>query len=283
MVSYWADHVCNSYYLSSLSSTTITLTTSKLTSSFLTLKRHLTVSHILCSSTSFIAWASLETSCPGYNYCIQDKRFPEMPMQVVIVDGSLSSVLPVTSRMPKGGILGPLLFAIFINDLPSRASSSAVLMFADDTKCIHTIDAHLGRLLLQVDLQALFDWSEHWRLPFNCAKCKSMHITPPLNTDSISTSYLLNNLPICPVTSHRDLGVLLSSDISWSVHYSSIISKALKKFYFLRHSMSLFHLFRTKLFVYCSLIRPTLLYCSQVWCPHLVKDVKYFENVQHFL
>ena len=68
MASFRVDHVCNSYYLPSLPSATITLTTSKLTLSFLTLKRLLTVSHILRSSTSFITWASLETCCPGYNF-----------------------------------------------------------------------------------------------------------------------------------------------------------------------------------------------------------------------
>ena len=137
-------------------------------------------------------------------------------------------------------------------------------MFADDTKCIHTIDTHLDHFLLKVDLHALFDWSEHWRLPFNCAKCKSMHIIPPLKTDFISTSYLLNNFPICSVTSHRDLGVLLSSFISWSAHYSNIFSKVLKKFYFLRRSMFTSHWFRNKVSIYCSLILPTLLYCSQI-------------------
>ena len=79
--------------------------------------------------------------------------------QSVLIDGIHSSMLPVTSGVPQGSILGPLLFVIFINDLPNSIHSSRPLLFADDTKCIITICSPNDSVLLQNDLNLLADWS----------------------------------------------------------------------------------------------------------------------------
>ena len=75
-----------------------------------------------------------------------------------------SSLLPVTSGVPQGSILGPLLFIVYVNDLPVFVSESSLVMFADDWKCLHTISSPFDCLLLHRDLDSL--------QAFNPSKCK---------------------------------------------------------------------------------------------------------------
>ena len=63
-------------------------------------------------------------------------------LQCVAVNGSFSDFIPVKSGVPQGSILGPLLFIIYINDLPSVVQNSTVLLFADDTKCAKSVASH---------------------------------------------------------------------------------------------------------------------------------------------
>ena len=71
------------------------------------------------------------------------------------------------SGVPQGRILGPLLFLIFVNDLPSPVTSSHVYLFADDTKCLQSVCSSTDCHSLQRDLQNLFHWSKYWNLQFN--------------------------------------------------------------------------------------------------------------------
>ena len=58
-------------------------------------------------------------------------------VQCVSVNNSVSNVLPVVSRVPQGSILGPIMFWVFVNDLPAAVTSSLVLLFSDDAKCFN--------------------------------------------------------------------------------------------------------------------------------------------------
>ena len=82
--------------------------------------------------------------------------------QCVSINNSLSKCLPVLSGVPQGSILGPLLFLVYINDLPSAISSSNMFIFADDTKCFKMIKTESDIQviqLLQKDLTSLSHWS----------------------------------------------------------------------------------------------------------------------------
>ena len=95
--------------------------------------------------------------------------------QCVKVNSALSSWTQVSSGVPQGSVLGPLLFVLYINELPSLVSSN-LLMFADDIKLYRCIRSPEDCLILQNDINILLDWSKHWLLFFNVSKCKALHI-----------------------------------------------------------------------------------------------------------
>ena len=117
------------------------------------------------------------------------------------MNGHHSSILPVTSGVPQGSILGPLLFLVFINDLPDSVKFSKVYLFADDTKCSKIVDSVEDVNKLQSDINDITSWSKSWSLPFN--EMKSIVIqfcsSPPPQT-----SYTLAGLNI---TQHNSLNV----------------------------------------------------------------------------
>jgi len=90
----------------------------------------------------------------------------------VRVRGSCSEWIMVTSGVPQGSVLGPLLFLIFVQDLPDWIKNS-IMMFGDDTKIWTAIANGDDAESLQQDLNRLGDWSDKWLLKFNPAKCKS--------------------------------------------------------------------------------------------------------------
>ena len=97
--------------------------------------------------------------------------------QRVAVNGNFSSWKEVTSGVPQGSVLGPLLFLIFINDIDSSLTS-CISKFADDTKLYRKISNLDDALLLQKDLDKLFSWSQTWQMSFNADKCKVLHFGP---------------------------------------------------------------------------------------------------------
>ena len=93
--------------------------------------------------------------------------------QLVSINGCHSTVLPVWSGVPQGSILGPLLFLVYINDLPDVVSTSKVFLFADDTKCCLPITTPLDCDQLQENIDNLVHWSNKWNLHFNKSKCST--------------------------------------------------------------------------------------------------------------
>ena len=92
--------------------------------------------------------------------------------------------------------------------------------------------------------------------------------------------YLINELPISASNQQRDLGIIISSDLSWSCHISKIVSKAYKILGLLRRTFCSSNDITTKKRLYISLVRSQLMYGSQIWRPLLVKDMKLIESLQ---
>ena len=101
--------------------------------------------------------------------------FPEGRRQRILINGSKSSWFPVTSGIPQGSVLGPLLFAFYINHMPDVVASP-IHMFADDTNIFRQMTAQSDQVALQTDLRQLEAWTKKWQLRFNEEKCKVMHL-----------------------------------------------------------------------------------------------------------
>jgi len=93
----------------------------------------------------------------------------------VRVRGSFSDWIKVFSGVPHGSVLGPLLFLLFVIDLPEWIVGN-LKMFADDTKLWITLRSETDSATLQTDLDSLTAWSNWWLLKFSASKCKLMHI-----------------------------------------------------------------------------------------------------------
>ena len=94
------------------------------------------------------------------------------------------------------------------------------------------------------------------------------------------SEYIINDNKITAVTVHRDLGVNISSDQSWSQHIKLITARAYKILGLLRRTFSSYHLTGKKKILYISLVKSQILYCSQIWRPRLIKNIKILEQVQ---
>ncbi len=94
------------------------------------------------------------------------------------------------------------------------------------------------------------------------------------------SSYTIDDNLIPTNTTHRDLGVIASADLSWSHHYKNLASHAYKTLGLLRRSFRSTDCINAKKSLYLSLVRSQLLYCSQVWRPYLIKDIVLLEKIQ---
>jgi len=196
-------------------------------------------------------------------------------MQRVCLDGYSSAWVYVLSGVPQGSVLGPLLFLIFINDL-EYAILSLILKFADDTKVFGRVSNSAQRQLLQDDLEKLCAWADSWQMDFNVDKCKVMHI----GSRNKQFSYMMKGHQLDVVTTEKDLGVFISSNLKVAEHCYDAYSKANKMLGLVQRTIR--HR-NPDLMVrlYKSLVRPHLEYSSPVWNPHYRKDKLLLERVQH--
>ena len=185
------------------------------------------------------------------------------------------------SGVPQGSILGPLLFLIYISDLPECINYASCRLFADDAKLLKSVITSNDCSQLQLDLTSLEQWCNTWRLNLNQHKCTHLRL-------SLSNQASLPQTAVCKVcgtthesvTNQRDLGVIVTNNLSWSPHYGKRCQKACNALHLIKRSLPESAPVYLKKQLYISLVHSHLSYCPQVWKPWYVKDSLCLERIQ---
>ena len=194
------------------------------------------------------------------------------------VDGAQSKAQPISSGVPQGSVLGPLLFVLFLSDLPSVFRGSSAL-FADDTlaydRCTGTISSanpdcssSSSCCRLQSDLQNVNHWSNQTATTFNPSKSAVM-VFRGKRKDKLSRDkcdILLGDSPVPHCAETKHLGVTITQSLSWTPHVDKLLQRVSYKVYILKRlayrcnsgSEFVAHL-------YLTLVRPVLEYAGPVW------------------
>ena len=207
---------------------------------------------------------------------IQD--FLKGRVQRVTVNGNYSNWNDVTSGVPQGSVLGPVLFVIFINDLP-EATYSVAQMFADDTKLFNLIQNVSDHQRLQHDIDKLVNWANTWKMSFNSSKCKVLHIGRN-NPNKVYTMENESGRSTLDTTAlEKDLGVHVDPQLNFSQHVEKQANTANKILGMIRRN---FEYIDTQVMkrLYTSLVRPHLEFSNVAWSPIFIKDQKLLEGVQ---
>ena len=197
--------------------------------------------------------------------------------QQVVVEGKFSTEVKVTSGVPQGSVLGPLLFLIFINDLPECVKHSTTRLFADDCVLYRRISTASDASLLQDDLTALQEWENTWLMEFHPSKCQVVNVTN--KQKPIISSYTIHNEVLESVRSAKYLGLHVDAKLNFNTHIDVITKKANSTRAFLSRN---FHHCSKKVkdATYTTYIRPSVEYASSVWDPHTLQNIKKVEQVQ---
>jgi hypothetical protein len=196
--------------------------------------------------------------------------------QRVVVDGVGSCESTVTSGVPQGSVLGPILFLIYINDLPECVKSN-VRLFADDTILYRQMNTPQDAQTLQEDLDRLVDWEQDWSMEFHPGKCNVIRVTRSNNP--IMNTYTLHGHQLEVVSSTKYLGISINEDLCWNKHLNNVTSKAGKILGLVKRNIKI-DAPRVKETAYKALVRPLVEYSAAVWDPHTNINIHRVEMIQ---
>ncbi len=192
-----------------------------------------------------------------------------------------------------------MLFLCFINDI-SNDISSDIGIFADDCVLYRAVSAQevvrLGSntytytnndcAALQQDLNRLAHWSLEWGLHFNVSKCQFLRVCLSERRRFSPSRYTLNGQTIEEVEEATYLGVVFKNNLKWDAHIHKIATKASQRLGMLRRNIKEAPT-RIKRRTYIGIVRSQLEYCSSIWDPYFLKDIKTLERIQgravHFI
>lgn len=204
--------------------------------------------------------------------------------QRVKINNAFSSSKPVLSGIPQGSVLGPMLFVIFINDLPKVCDQLCkIFLFADDSKIYKHITNNNDYLCLKEGCQKVFDWSRQWNMSLNIGKCKVLSLTKMRNTSQkLDYGFELDShkfITLDHVEDMKDLGVIIDCQLTFWQHINEKINKAYQMLGIIKRN------FRdmdkdTFLLLYKCLVRSHLEYANSVWNPYKNYQISALERVQ---
>ena len=199
--------------------------------------------------------------------------------QRVFINNSFSDWSEVRSGIPQGSVLGPMLFVLYVNDLPNAVSSSSVFLFADDLKMYHPIQDPCDQQELQSDISKVQKWTEDSLLELHPEKCVTMTVHTRGHQAHQQTYTLGQAQPLKKVEKEKDIGVTVDSQLKFQEHLQEKINKANRLLGVIWRTFE-YKDEEIMVSLYKSLIRPHLEYANQAWAPHLRKDIESLESVQ---
>ena len=214
------------------------------------------------------AYGMSEKMCNSAVNFLYDRR------QRVQVNGHFSEWAKVTSGIPQGSVLGPVLFVIYINDLPDSVISE-IALYADDTKLSKEIQSDSDVIVVQDGLFILQDWSDDWLLLFHPDKCIVIRICLPWKCNIDKPEYFMRKSDSSEVklevsSCEKDIGVYIDEHLTFETHIVTKVNKANSVMGIIRRS---FTFLDEELFVllFRALVHPILEYAQSVWSPYLKK------------
>ena len=183
--------------------------------------------------------------------------------QRVIVNGEESEWRNITSGIPQGSILGPILFVLYINDLAENiGNNSALYLYTDDTKIFRQILTSEDFELLQEDVYDISLWSDKWLRKFHPQKCKYMRIVNA-NVDIMEYKLREDQVPMEQSKEEKDIGVVIDDKLTLNQHINEKVNKVNYILGVIRRSFEYLYA-RTFRLLYTSLVRPHLEYTNAV-------------------
>ena len=193
-----------------------------------------------------------------------------------VIRGASSNWAEVGSGVPQGSVLAPLMFLIYINDLPDGVSSY-MNMFADDAKIMRQVRNPEDCQKLQQDLDKLNEWSVKWSMEFNANKCHVMEMGKSIHRPH--ARYNLGGIELQKSENEKDLGIIVKDNLSPEGHINKIVGEGLAMVANIRTTFT--HLSESLVKkIIETILRPKLEYAQVVWAPHLKKHIRKLERVQ---
>jgi hypothetical protein len=185
--------------------------------------------------------------------------------QAVTLNGVLSDFNEVNTGVPQGSILGPVLFLLFMNDLPCCLRNTSANLFADDTE-IHASgkSIHDVQVSLQADVNNVINWFKGNKLTVNLDKCCCMLVSTNKKLCNEVLTITIDGKPIKQVNNTKYLGVVLDNQLTWNDQIEQVCRKLAPKVGLLRrlkYTLSK-DLLTT---VYKSIVQPHIDYCLAIW------------------
>ena len=200
--------------------------------------------------------------------------------QVVIANGAKSSISEVTSGVPQGTVLGPLLFLIMINDIDENISQSIISIFADDTRLTKVIKKEEDLEKFQEDLDKIYKWAEENNMAFNGTKFELLRYGHDEELKTV-TNYLTPeaNDIIDVKEALRDLGIIMNDKATFTDHINKVCSQVKQKTGWI---LCTFQCRRTGFLkqMWKSLVQGHIDYCSQLYQPLQSGNLERIEMLQ---
>ena len=200
--------------------------------------------------------------------------------QCVVVDGAESAFSEVSSGVPQGTVLGPLLFLLHVGDIDCQLVHSIASSFADDTRIMKAVNSETDMKLLQDDLEAVYEWSAVNNMKLNGDKFQ--HVRYGVAVFPSGRYSTPNGEGISSFVEVKDLGVIMTNTAKFDSNIRSIVKKSMQaagwilRVFSTRSEKPMNTQFK-------ALVLSNLEYCSALWSPKALGMIRELESGQRSL